>query len=149
MGTDQDHKDNKGVIILDATVAPADIHYPTDLNLVNACREDTEKIIDRLWPFGSRNEHRTSYSRKQARQSFLGVAKQRKAKAKAIRRALSEQIEYVGKNLETLGLLIHEAGEERLTRAEWEQLETIRKVHVMNSSGRCAIQGCEASRTGL
>lgn len=33
--TDQEDDDNKGVMILDATVAPADIHYPTDLNLVN------------------------------------------------------------------------------------------------------------------
>lgn len=48
---DQYHKGNTGVMILDVTVALADIHYPTDLNLVNACREHTEKIIDRLCPF--------------------------------------------------------------------------------------------------
>lgn len=125
----EEESKNTGVMILDATVAPADIHYPTDLNLVNACREDTEKIIDRLWPLGSRSGHRTSYSRKKARRSFLGVAKQRKAKAKAIQRAVSEQIGYVGKNLETLGSLIREVGEERLTRGERERLETIRKVH--------------------
>lgn len=128
-GTGRETGDNKGMMVLDATVAPADIHYPTDLNLVNACREDTEKIIDRLWAFGSRVGHRTSYSRKKARKGFLCVAKQRKAKAKAIRRAVGEQIEYVGKNLETLSLLIHEAGEERLTRAERERMETIRKVY--------------------
>jgi len=46
---------NKGVMILDATVAPADIHYPTDLSLVNACREDTERMIDRLTPTRSRS----------------------------------------------------------------------------------------------
>jgi len=119
---------NKGVMILDATVAPADIHYPTDLSLVNACREDTERMIDRLWAFGSRSGHKTSYSRKKARRSYLAVAKQRKAKAKAMRRAVSEQIEYVGKNLDTLGALIGEVGEERLTRAERERLDTIRKV---------------------
>ena len=46
--TDQEDADSRGFMILDATVSPADIHYPTDLNLVNAYREDTEKMIDRL-----------------------------------------------------------------------------------------------------
>ena len=51
---------NKGVMILDATVAPADIHYPTDLSLVNACREDTEKMIDRLKAAAQRYRERVS-----------------------------------------------------------------------------------------
>jgi IS5 family transposase len=140
--TEEDNR-NKGVMILDATVAPADIHYPTDLNLVNACREDTEKVIDRLWGYGSRKGHKTSYSRKKARQSFLRVAKQRKAKPQATRRALREQIEYVGKNLETLGMLIGEAGENRLTPAERKRLETIRKVYEQQRSMRDAgVRSC-------
>ncbi len=39
---------NQGKLILDATVAPADIKYPTDLGLLNQAREHTEKIIDAL-----------------------------------------------------------------------------------------------------
>lgn len=39
---------NQGKLILDATVAPADIKYPTDLGLLNHAREHTEKIIDVL-----------------------------------------------------------------------------------------------------
>jgi len=39
---------NKGKLILDATCAPADIKYPTDLGLLNQAREHTEKIIDAL-----------------------------------------------------------------------------------------------------
>ena len=33
---------------MDATFAPADIKYPTDLNLVNDAREVTERLIDQL-----------------------------------------------------------------------------------------------------
>lgn len=33
---------------MDATVAPADIKYPKDVNLLNEAREETEAIIDRL-----------------------------------------------------------------------------------------------------
>ena len=39
---------NQGRLILDATCAPADIKYPTDLGLLNQAREHTEKIIDAL-----------------------------------------------------------------------------------------------------
>jgi hypothetical protein len=39
---------NQGKLILDATCAPADIKYPTDLGLLNQVREHTEKIIDVL-----------------------------------------------------------------------------------------------------
>ena len=34
---------NKGVLILDATVAPADIHYPTDLNLIERMQRKHRK----------------------------------------------------------------------------------------------------------
>jgi len=69
---------NSGKLILDATAAPADIRYPTDLSLLNECREGTEKIIDGLWEKTSRKGHKTSYSRKKARKGYLKIAKQRK-----------------------------------------------------------------------
>ncbi|PPT10234.1 hypothetical protein CKA32_004311 [Geitlerinema sp. FC II] len=39
---------HKGKLLIDATVAPADIKYPTDVDLLNTVRKDTEKIIDRM-----------------------------------------------------------------------------------------------------
>jgi hypothetical protein len=35
---------NRGKLILDASCVPADISYPTDLNLLNQARKQTEKI---------------------------------------------------------------------------------------------------------
>ncbi len=40
---------NKGKLLLDATCAPADIRYPTDLSLLNEAREKTEEMIDTLY----------------------------------------------------------------------------------------------------
>lgn len=40
---------HKGELLMDATVAPQDIAYPTDLNLLNDSREMSEKIIDFLY----------------------------------------------------------------------------------------------------
>ena len=130
-GTGEEEKGpkNRGVLILDATVAPADIHYPTDLNLLNECRENTERMIDRIWPYSDRQGHKTDYSRKKARQAYLRVSKQRKVKAKARNRAVSEQIEYIGKNLKTLECLIRQAGEEALKRLDMDRLTTIQKVY--------------------
>ncbi|MDB9514677.1 transposase, partial [Kamptonema animale CS-326] len=40
---------NQGKLIIDATCAPADISYPTDLGLLNKAIVHTEKIIDILY----------------------------------------------------------------------------------------------------
>lgn len=40
---------HKGELLMDATVAPQAIAYPTDLNLLNDSRMMSEKIIDFLW----------------------------------------------------------------------------------------------------
>jgi len=40
---------NQGKLIIDATCAPTDISYPTDLGLLNFARVNTEKIIDILY----------------------------------------------------------------------------------------------------
>ena len=37
---------NQGQLVLDATCAPADIRYPTDLELLNEARAQSERIID-------------------------------------------------------------------------------------------------------
>jgi hypothetical protein len=42
-------RENRGKLILDASCAPGDISYPTDLNLLNQARKQTEKIIDLLY----------------------------------------------------------------------------------------------------
>lgn len=40
---------NAGKLIFDATCAPADIKYPTDLDLLNQACQSTEKILDCLY----------------------------------------------------------------------------------------------------
>ena len=40
---------NEGKLILDASCAPADIKYPTDLEIVNQARKGTQQILDCLY----------------------------------------------------------------------------------------------------
>ena len=62
---------NPGKLILDATCAPADIKYPTDLGLLNQGREHTEKIIDALHIQIKSPEKKTKNLSKHSQKSIL------------------------------------------------------------------------------
>ena len=76
---------NKGKLIVDATCMPADVAYPTDLNLLNEAREKTEAIIDTMHAslIGKSKKPRTY--RQKARKDYLAVAKQKRPGYKKVR----------------------------------------------------------------
>ena len=49
--------ENEGTLILDATCAPADIHFPTDVALLNDSREKLEEMIDDLHQGKRKDQH--------------------------------------------------------------------------------------------
>lgn len=109
--TDKDDADkgpkNKGHLIVDATVAPSDIKYPTDLDLLNEVREKSEALIDLLYvPEKGKVKPRTY--RQKARKEYLSFAKQRKKRKKTIRKALKKQLGYVHRNFKTIEKLLNE-----------------------------------------
>jgi hypothetical protein len=124
---DNDDGGNKGTLILDATAAPADIRYPTDLSLLNECREDTEKIIDDVWDQTERKGHKTAYNRKKARKGYLKIAKQRKPRKSQIRQAVREQLECVEKNIEALEVILPSVNAKDYLK-HLSQFETIRDI---------------------
>ena len=96
---------NKGKLIMDATCAPADIAYPTDLGLLNEAREKLEHIIDVLHePYRGKRKKPRTY-RQKARKNYLSVAKQRKPRGKAIRNAVRKQLGYVARDLKIISEL--------------------------------------------
>lgn len=91
---------NQGKLILDATCAPADISYPTDLKLLNQAREHSEKVIDILYEQVRENlSPKPRTYRRIARKDYLKVAKQRRPSQKAKRKAIKKQLQYLGRNL--------------------------------------------------
>lgn len=119
---------NSGTLVLDATAAPADVRYPTDLSLLNECRENVEKLIDSVWGKGERKGHKSSYSRKQARKKYLCVAKQRKARKKAVKQAISEQLDYVDRGLQDIEKQLAALPEDTLTDRQKDRLATIGRI---------------------
>lgn len=98
---------NQGQLIIDASCAPADIRYPTDLSLLNEAREGTEAIIDVLYDqvrVVVQPKPRTY--RKQARREYLSITKQRQVRRKTMRKAIRKQLGYVKRNLTHIDALI-------------------------------------------
>ena len=119
-----------GKLILDATCAPADIHYPTDLNLLNEAREHSEQILDKLYPQVKDvipDKPRTY--RQKARKAYLSVAKKRKPKQKQRRRAIRKQLSYLRRNLAHIDkLLAAGASLTILSRQQYRTLLVISEV---------------------
>jgi len=91
--------EKSGKLILDATCTPADIHYPTDLWLLNEVREALEEIIDVLHEphIGSNKKPRTY--RERARKDYLNIDKQKRKSAKKIRKGVGQQLRYIKRDL--------------------------------------------------
>jgi hypothetical protein len=96
----------EGKLILDATVAPQDIRFPTDLDLLNEAREHSERIIDILWKPGKGKKKPLTYRRK-ARADYLNLARKKKKNAKEIRKSIRKQLGYLKRNIKTIKVLLN------------------------------------------
>lgn len=92
---------NNGELLMDASVCPQDIAYPTDLNLLNEAREITEKIIDMLHRLGPWPNKPRTY-RQVARKKYLHVAQNRNPGKKKIRRGIKQQLQYLKRNFNNI-----------------------------------------------
>ncbi|MCJ7813610.1 transposase, partial [bacterium] len=91
----------QGKLILDASVAPQDIKFPTDLDLLNDSREHTERIIDELWEPGPEKRKPLTY-RMIARKEYLSVVKKKKKSVKVLRAGIRKQLNYIKRNIKTI-----------------------------------------------
>jgi hypothetical protein len=121
--------DNKGTLIVDATVADQEIKYPTDLNLLSQGREKLELIIDELYIPGSDGARPRTY-RRVARKHYLNIAKKRRKGIKEIRRGVKVQLQYVRRNIKIVDHLLSKPGRLNiLDKRDRELLWTIKKIY--------------------
>ncbi|BBD67137.1 transposase [Nostoc commune NIES-4072] len=122
---------NRGKLILDATCAPADISYPTDLELLNQARKHTETIIDLLYEQikGTLEKKPRTY-RDIARIDYLKVAKKRRVSPKDRRKAIKKQLQYIKRNLSHIDqLIISGATLEQLSTRQYKMLLVVVEVY--------------------
>ncbi len=124
-----DEKENAGMMMVDASVAPADIAYPTDLSLLNHAREKLEEIIDVLYePCRGMTSKPRTY-REKARRDYLGTAKRRKQTKNVIRKAIRKQVQYIRRDFAHVELLLsHGSRLKLLSRRQYRDLLVTREL---------------------
>lgn len=104
--TQTKEEENKGRLIMDATVAPQHISYPTDLKLLNAAREKSEELIDVLFQPALHGKVKVRTYRQKARKDFLNTAKKKNKTAKQIYRSNGQQLRYLRRNIKHIHVLL-------------------------------------------
>ena len=106
--TEVEETKNKGKLISDATVAPADITHPNDLLILNQTRKETEKIIN----FFHRNrknklDKKPRTYKNKARKDYLKIAKKRRVSRQERSDGIKKQLQYIKRNLAHIDNLIN------------------------------------------
>ena len=120
---------NKGKLMVDATCAPADIGYPTDLKIINEAREKTEEIIDTLHkPFRGHQKKPRTYCQR-AHRDFLLTVKRRQLSHRQLRKAIRKQLGYLHRNLKSIDELSRQSSLLLLDRKEYKNLLVSNEVY--------------------
>ena len=126
---DSDQDTNGGKMIVDATCAPADIRYPTDLSLLNEGREKLEKIIDALHAPLKGIEKKPRTYRQKARKEYLATSKKRKKTRKELRKAIRKQLGYIRRDLKYIEELTEKSSLVLLTKYDYKCLLVIQELY--------------------
>ena len=124
--------ENKGDLIVDATACPQDISYPTDLNLLNDAREQSEKLIDILYAtikMGNEQLLKPRTYREIARKEYLKVAQKKHKTNKQIRQALRKQLSYLHRNIKYIHRLLETLDKLPLNKKQYKYLLVIQTLY--------------------
>lgn len=122
-------KKNRGKLIMDATVAPSDIKYPTDIDLLNQCREHLETAIDIMWAAVPHKGHKLPYSAKKARKAYLNISKSKCWTAKKLRKGIVEQLRFIEQAQKRFSQLMSLVPDAKFPRYLQDRLQVIPSVY--------------------
>ncbi len=117
------------VLMVDATVAPSNIKYPTDCGILEDGRKWLVKTIKKFKKAAGLKEKIRTYSRK-ARNVFLNFQKKKNKTRKQIRKAKKMMLQYVRRNIRQVEYILKNAKEFgiKIRREITERLEVIKEV---------------------
>ena len=127
-----DGGENRGQLIADASCAPADIRYPTDVSLLNEAREKTEELIDALHEPLVGKEARPRTYRVKARRAFVAFTKRKKPSRRKIRQAKRQQLGFLRRNFQALDRLLEHPDAlppMELSRRQYKNLLVCRELY--------------------
>ena len=120
-----------GEHLLDATVFPADITFPTDAGLLNKCRQWAVKVIRKIELRFSIGKTARTYCRK-AQKAYLGFQKKRRKSKRAVNLMRGKLPRYLRRNVGQLEALLGvyaeklKAHEREFLRA---RLDTVKRIY--------------------
>jgi transposase, IS5 family len=103
IATDPPHK---GRLIMDATVAPQHITFPTDLKLLSAARRKSEQLVDLLYAPSLHGSVKPRTYRSIAQKLFLNTAKKKAKSNKEIYKSNGRQLRFLRRNLKHIDTLL-------------------------------------------
>ena len=119
----------KGKLLMDATVAPQNITYPTDLKLLNTARRKSEELIDKLYNPALDGYPKVRTYRQKAQKVFLNAAKKKKKSNKEIYKSNGQQIRFLRRNLSHIDTLLEAYSSFPLTPKDLKYLMVLRTVY--------------------
>jgi len=117
----------KGMLI-DATVFPEHVRYPTDTDLLNESRQWVVKQIKKIG--SSVGKKMRTYCRK-AQKEYLSFSKKKNKSRKLIRRTRKALLQYLRRNVNQMQSLLEEANKQgkKITKKVKDKFEVVRKVY--------------------
>lgn len=136
---DDEPPGNSGQLLLDATCAPADIRYPTDLSLLNDARAWSERLIDELYDtLKSKLLSKPRTYRQVARRRYVAIVRKKRPSRRLIRKGIGQQLRYLGRNLRHLQRLMDEgAALSQLSAAHYRMMLVIHEVYRQQQQMYC------------
>lgn len=125
---DESEPANEGTMILDATCAPQNIRFPTDISLLNEAREKLEAMIDAVHRAGWTEGKKPRTYRNRARRDYLRFARNRKPGRSFLRKSLRKQLGYVARNLSYLDKILARHPD-ALGARQMDMLSTVRTLY--------------------
>ena len=132
--TTPDESGNQGQLILDATCVPADIHFPTDIWLLNKVREALEEVIDTLHAPLAGTEKKPRTYRNRARKDYLNIDKKKHKTYKEIRRGIRQQLGYIKRDFSIIDRLEPKSSLTLLTPKQYRNLLVGREIYRQQAS---------------
>ena len=130
----EDHEDkepDRGTLILDASCAPQDIAYPTDIRLLHESRLKLESMMDTLQ--AGRDQPKPRNYRQKANKAYQHFARNRRPLRKQIRAALRAQLQYVSRDLRLVSKMQADSTV-ALSESEKRYLKTITVLYEQQQS---------------
>ena len=131
---------NEGTLILDATCAPQNIRYPTDISLLNEARQNAS-IIDTLHGSGFTVGKKPRTYREKAQREYNAFSKCRKKTGKKILKTTRRMLNYLARDLTHINRIVSAHPDcltESLNEKQLERLSVIVALYEQQEAMLCS-----------